>query len=112
MPGYPLTSAATLTCGHGGQVAPTPAPAQARVKIGSALVLTTSDTLTVSGCPGVNGVMCTTVTWTATASRVKAGGQPLLLQANPVRPRRRHSRPGPPPPVPQVSTVQQQVSAQ
>ena len=33
MPGYPLTSAATLTCGHGGQVAPTPAPAQARVKI-------------------------------------------------------------------------------
>jgi hypothetical protein len=111
MPGYPLTSAATLTCGHGGQVAPTPAPAQARVKIGGSLVLTTADTLTVSGCPGVNGVMCTTVTWTATASQVKAGGQPLLLQATPSGPGG-GTVAGPPPPVPQVSTVQQQVSAQ
>jgi hypothetical protein len=110
VPGFAVTSDATITCGHGGQVAPDPAPVQARVKIAGALALTTADTLTVTGCPGVNGVVCTVVTWANTASRVQADGMPVLAQATPTG-LGDGVVAGPPPEVPQVLEVQLQVVA-
>lgn len=110
MPGYLLTAAAVVICGHGGQVAATPAPLQSRVTSAGAPLLTAPDQLTVTGCPGVNGVVCTVVTWLNKSSRVTAGGQPVLVQAVPAGPGG-GTVAGPPPEIPQVTTVQQLVVA-
>lgn len=112
MPGFVLTSGAIVTCGHGGMVAPDPAPVQSRVLVGGAPLLTSADSLTVTGCPGVSGVVCTVVTWANTASRVTAGGLSVLVQALPAVP---PGTPGggtvagPPPQIPLVQAVQTQV---
>jgi hypothetical protein len=112
MPGFVLTSGAIVTCGHGGMVAPTPAPVQSRVLVSGTPLLTAADTLTVKGCPGVSGVVCTLVTWANTASRVIASGLPVLVQAEPGVP---PGTPGggtvagPPPPIPLVQEVQTRV---
>jgi hypothetical protein len=115
MPGFVLTSGAIVTCGHGGEVAPDPAPVQTRVLVRGAPLLTSADTLTVTGCPGVSGVVCTVVAWTNTASRVRvtAGGLRVLVQALPAVP---PGTPGggtvagPPPQIPLVQAVQTQVA--
>lgn len=81
MPGFLLHSGATVLCAHAGQAQPTaPNP---RVKVGGQPVVTQAAPYSVAGCPfNVSGAPspCVTATWVTAALRVRAGGQPLLLQ--------------------------------
>jgi hypothetical protein len=81
MPGYMLHMGATVICSHGGQAMPTmPNP---RVKVSSQPIVTQPTMYTVAGCPFVSGsnpLPCVTASWTVAATRVKAGGVPVLLQ--------------------------------
>ena len=82
MPGYLLHMGATVLCAHGGQAQPTvPNP---RVKVGGQQIVTLPTLYTVAGCafpppPAANGP-CVTAQFLMGATRVKAGGQPVLLQ--------------------------------
>ena len=81
MPGYLLHQGATVICSHGGQAMPTaPNP---RVKVSSQPIVTQPTMYTVAGCPfvtGSNPLPCVTASWVSAATRVKAGGVPVLLQ--------------------------------
>jgi hypothetical protein len=81
MPGYLLHVGATVLCMHGGQATPTsPNP---RVKVGGQPVVTQPAPYTVAGCPFVVGSVaspCVTAQWVTAALRVRASGQPVLLQ--------------------------------
>ncbi len=81
MPGYILHQGASILCAHGGQAQDTaPNP---RVKVGGQMVVTQSAPHSVAGCPfNISGSPspCVTAQWTTAALRVKAGGQPVLLQ--------------------------------
>jgi hypothetical protein len=81
MPGFLLHVGATVMCAHAGQAQPTvPNP---RVKVGGQPVVTQAAPYTVAGCPFVAGVVpspCVTANWVVAATRVLAGGQPVLLQ--------------------------------
>jgi hypothetical protein len=81
MPGFLLHVGATVLCSHGGQAQPTsPNP---RVRVGGQPVTTQPAPYTVAGCPfNVSGspVPCVTASWIVGALRVRAGGQPVLLQ--------------------------------
>ncbi|MDP9342036.1 MAG: DUF4280 domain-containing protein [Actinomycetota bacterium] len=73
---------ATVMCSHGGQAQATaPNP---RVLLGGQPVTTLSAPWVVAGCafvpPAGNGP-CVTATWMSGATRVLAGGQPVLLQS-------------------------------
>jgi hypothetical protein len=81
MPGFLLHVGATVMCAHGGQAQPTaPNP---RVMVGGQPVVTQSAPYMVAGCafvpPGGNGP-CVTAQWVVGATRVLAGGVPVLLQ--------------------------------
>jgi len=81
MPGFVLHQGAVLTCMHGGQAQPTvPNP---RVTVSGQPVTTQAAPYMVAGCPFVppsgNGP-CVTAQWVVAATRVLAGGQPVLLQ--------------------------------
>lgn len=83
MPGFLFDVAARLTCPHAAQV--TTSPDQPRVKVLGQPVATAADASTVAGCPftvGPNPSPCVTVEWLQPATRVKAGGQPVLLQTS------------------------------
>lgn len=80
MAGYVLHVGATILCAHGGQAQSTaPFP---RVKVGGQPVVTQSAPFTIAGCPLVPPPLppCVTAQWITGAIRIKAGGQPLLLQ--------------------------------
>lgn len=81
MPGFLLHVGATVICMHGGQAMPTaPNP---RVRVGGQPVTTQSAPYTVAGCPfNVSGspVPCVTAQFVTAATRVRAGGLPVLLQ--------------------------------
>lgn len=82
MPGFVLHMGATVQCSHGGQAQPSaPFP---RVKVGGQPVVTQPNPYLVAGCPFVtpagNPLPCVTANWVSAATRVKAGGMPLLLQ--------------------------------
>ncbi|MGH9508480.1 MAG: hypothetical protein ACRD2M_00965 [Terriglobales bacterium] len=81
MPGYLLHQGATVLCLHGGQATPTaPSP---RVKVSSQAIVTQLTTYTVAGCPFFVGNVaspCVTAQWVVAATRVRAGGAPVLLQ--------------------------------
>ncbi len=82
MPGFILHVGATVLCAHGGQAQPTaPNP---RVTVGGQPVTTLGAPYTVAGCPFVppagNGP-CVTAQWVVGATRVLAGGTPVLLQS-------------------------------
>lgn len=82
MPGYLLHVGATVLCSHAGQAQPTvPFP---RVKVGGQPVVTQSAPYTVAGCPNppppTSTGPCVTATWVVAATRVRAGGVPVLLQ--------------------------------
>jgi hypothetical protein len=65
---------------HAGQAQPTvPFP---RVTLGGQPVVTQPNPYVVAGCPFVypNPGPCVTAQWVTGATRVKAGGQPVLLQ--------------------------------
>src|SRR4051812_22927004 len=82
MPGFLLHVGATVMCSHGGQAQPiTPFP---RVLVAGMPVVTLASQYAVAGCafvpPGGNGP-CVTAQWIVGATRVFAGGAPVLLQA-------------------------------
>ena len=81
MPGYLLHVGATVMCLHGGPAQPSqPNP---RVRVAGRPVVTTATSYTVTGCPfNVSGASspCVAAHWQAGATRVRAGGRPVLLQ--------------------------------
>ncbi len=81
MPGYLLHVGATVICSHGGQAQATvPNP---RVRVGGQPIVTQGAPYTVAGCPfsTPGGPMpCVTANWVTAAVRVRASGQPVLLQ--------------------------------
>jgi len=75
-----LTQGATVLCLHSGQAQP--AVTNPRIKIAGQPIVTQSSTYTISACSyQVNGAPspCVTAQWTSAATRVKAGGVPVLL---------------------------------
>lgn len=81
MPGFLLHQGATVLCQHAGQAQATaPNP---RVLAGGQPVATQAAPFSVAGCPFVTGgnpSPCVTAQWVSAASRVLAGGVPVLLQ--------------------------------
>lgn len=81
MPGFVLHLGATVLCAHGGQAQATvPNP---RVRVAGQPVVTQPNPHTVAGCPfNVSGAPspCVTAQWVTGATRVRAGGMPVLLQ--------------------------------
>lgn len=81
MPGFLLHVGATVLCAHGGQAQATvPNP---RVRVAGQPVVTQPNPHTVAGCPfNVSGAPspCVTAQWVTGATRVRAGGMPVLLQ--------------------------------
>jgi len=74
---------AQAMCPHGGQVSTT--PGSPRVKVGGQPVATTADTFMIAGCAFMVGTKpqpCVKVQWLVPAMRVKAGGQPVILQSS------------------------------
>ncbi len=81
MPGLLLHQGATVLCMHSGQAQPT-VPNQ-RVKVGGQPIVTQPNPHSVAGCPfnvGGSPSPCVTAQWITAATRVRAGGQPVLLQ--------------------------------
>ncbi len=83
MPGFLVHIGATVLCMHGGQAMPTtPNP---RVLVGGQPVATISAPYTVAGCafvpPSGNGP-CVTAQWVVGATRVLAGGVPVVVQSS------------------------------
>ena len=83
MPGFLLHLGATVLCMHGGQALPTaPNP---RVTVGGQPIVTQTTMYTVAGCafvpPSGNGP-CVTAQWVVGATRVLAGGTPVLVQSS------------------------------
>lgn len=77
-----LTLSSTVLCMHGGQAQATaPYP---RVLVDGQPVVTLAAPHTVAGCPyvvpGPSPMPCVTAQWVMGATRVLAGGQPVLLQ--------------------------------
>src|SRR5262245_1569300 len=87
MPGYLVTTSATVQCTHGGSVKAVPgAP---RVKVAGSPVVTAGDVHLVSGCPFVVQVgaatkaqPCIQTAWIVKATRVKVAGQPVILSTS------------------------------
>lgn len=81
MPGPILHLGATVICAHGGQA--TPAAPFPRVMVSGQPVVTIASPYLIAGCPfvtpGGNGP-CVTAQFVTSATRVLAGGQPVLLQ--------------------------------
>jgi hypothetical protein len=80
MPGFVLHVGATVICAHGGQAQPTtPFP---RVMVGNQPVVTLPAPWVVAGCAltGTPAPPCVTAQWTVGATRIMAGGAPVLLQ--------------------------------
>ncbi len=81
MPGFVLHIGATVLCSHGGQATPTaPFP---RVMVSGQPVTTLAAPYVVAGCPFVPPAPgpCVTAQWIVGATRVLAGGQPILIQS-------------------------------
>jgi hypothetical protein len=81
MAGFLLHQGATVLCLHGGQAQAT-APNQ-RVTVNNQPIVTQSAPHTVAGCPyNISGAPspCVTAQWVTAATRIKAGGMPVLLQ--------------------------------
>ena len=82
MPGFLLHMGATVLCAHGGQAMPT--VTNPRVKVGGQPIATQTSVYTIAGCPFTTPVgspmPCVTANFITSATRVKAGGVPVLLQ--------------------------------
>ena len=80
MPGFLLHQGATVMCIHAGRAQPT--VTFPRVKVMGQPVVTQPTVYTLSGCtnPGTAGGPDLTAQWLTAATRVRAGGIPVLLQ--------------------------------
>lgn len=81
MPGFLLHFGATILCAHAGQAQPT--MVNPRVLVSGQPVVTVASPYVVAGCtlpppPAANGP-CVTAQFISSATRVLAGGQPVLL---------------------------------
>jgi hypothetical protein len=81
MPGPILHLGASVLCAHGGQATPT--VPFARVLVSGQPVTTLSTPYVVAGCPfpPVSGGPCVTAQWVVGATRVLAGGIPVVVQS-------------------------------
>lgn len=83
MPGFLVHVGATVMCMHGGQAMPTaPNP---RVMVSGQPVVTITAPYTVAGCsfvPTAGNGPCVTAQWTVGATRVLAGGAPVVVQSS------------------------------
>ena len=81
MAGPVLHLGATVLCSHGGQA--TPVAPFARVLVSGQPVTTLAAPYVVAGCPfpPASGGPCVTAQWITGATRVLAGGAPLLVQS-------------------------------
>lgn len=77
-----LTSATTVICGHAGST--NHVPGQVRVKVAGSIVAVATDQHVVAGCSlaSSSATFCTVLMWSAPATRVKAGGKPVLLNSS------------------------------
>ena len=80
MPGALLHLGATVLCTHAGQAQPV--VSNPRVRVGGQPTVTVSSTYTIAGCTlaGTGSPPCATAQWVTSATRVRAGGVPVLLQ--------------------------------
>ena len=82
MGNYMLDTNSTVQCMHGGQAQA--AGSNPRVKLNNQPIVTQTNTHTVSGCampsPTAGNGPCVTAVWTSAATRVKAGGMPVLTK--------------------------------
>jgi len=78
---YLLHENAMVVCLHSGQAQPK--VTNQRVKVSGNKIVTQPPLYTISGCtlppPTSGNGPCTTASWTSAATRVKASGQPVLL---------------------------------
>jgi hypothetical protein len=74
----------TIRCPHGGTASVN--NTNTRVKVDGKYALLSTDAYTVAGCPftlpGPKPSPCVTIQWQSEANRVKAVGQPVLLQSS------------------------------
>lgn len=81
MPGFLLHMGATVLCMHAGQAQPV--ATNPRVNVDGQPIATMAGPYTIAGCPFVVGTSpspCVTAQWVSSATRVLAGGTPVLLQ--------------------------------
>ncbi|MEM9267101.1 MAG: hypothetical protein AAGA46_16415 [Cyanobacteria bacterium P01_F01_bin.13] len=82
MPGYLLHQGASVLCLHAGQAHPV--ATNPRVKVSGQAIVTQSNSYTITGCtlppPNAGNGPCVSAQWISAATRVKAGGIPVLLQ--------------------------------
>lgn len=81
MSSYLLNSSSTIQCSHGAQAQAT--ASESRVRVDGQDVVTQSSSHSISGCSNYVGTTtfpCVTAQWTSAATRVRAGGKPVLLQ--------------------------------
>ena len=80
MPGYLLHVGATVLCAHAGQAQPI--VSNPRVRVSGQPIVTQSSTYAIAGCTlsTVPSPPCVTAQWVTAATRVRAGGMPVLLQ--------------------------------
>lgn len=81
MPGPIVHLGATVLCSHGGQATPaTPFP---RVLVSGQPIVTLSSPYVVAGCPLPSnaGGPCVSAQWVVGATRVVAGGAPVVVQS-------------------------------
>ena len=79
MPGFLLHLGAQVMCMHGGQATPTtPFP---RVTVGGQPIVQQPNPYVIAGCAltGTPNPPCVTAQWVSAATRVTAGGMPVLL---------------------------------
>lgn len=84
MSGYLVHVGATALCPHGGPMQTI--SSNSRVLVSGQPVATLGDTFVISACPFTvpsgKPQPCVTVRWLAVATRVKVGGQPVILQSS------------------------------
>jgi hypothetical protein len=83
MPGFLYHVGVTASCAHAGQVSAI--PSSARVRLGGQTAVTTADTFPIAGCSfnvSSSPHPCVTVQWLTPATRVRVGGQFVILQTS------------------------------
>jgi hypothetical protein len=80
--GYMLDTSSTVMCLHAGQAQA--AGSNPRVKMNGQPIVVQTNSYTVSGCtmppPNAGNGPCVSAQWTSAATRVKAGGAPVLTK--------------------------------
>lgn len=84
MSGFLFHVSATALCPHGGPI--NTVPGNPRVRLSGQPVATLADTYPITGCaftvPPGKPQPCVLVRWLVPASRVRVGGQPVILQTS------------------------------